>query len=484
MGHSEASIAAHERFSTRWGLLTLGAVALAVASAWWTVDWFVSLFWAKALLTGSLCSLPLIGWALFLSLQGDKTRTWDLRKLMATLGLVIVVFSTTAVVSLCGARMIGVTIQEEQTETGTAESERASAEDISRNERIALLKKLLNIVAAIAAMLLAIAGEVAAGVAYHEYTKHATVVRTVRPFYGEWARLRAALIANAKAQEHARVRPQILYAQLTAAALEREAALAAAALEREAVLAAEDRRARTMAPTLKWSIAGVGILLGALAATPSSRAHAVPLAEVTVIILDLSTSVGAAREFGANVAAVERVIRDAPARARLVVLPVDEVSFSGAPLFAAQSPREAGRFGEHLAGWRTKTTRTWRDAAAKLGPRARGSDIAGAIGRAALEFEEAPTAGKRLILFSDMRQVGRGLNLERPVGDAVALAEHLYRHSPVTLTGVEVSVLGAHAAGIDERHWRALRVVWTEYFTRAGTKLTAFSPNRRLVRAE
>ena len=114
MGHSEASLRAHQILARRWGGLALLAAGIAVMSAWWTVNWFLSLGWEKALLAVTLFVLPLIGWAGFLTFAGEALKDWDLRKIFAGLGLVIVLASATSVATLGGARMLGVGLQEEQ----------------------------------------------------------------------------------------------------------------------------------------------------------------------------------------------------------------------------------------------------------------------------------------------------------------------------------------------------------------------------------
>ena len=270
-----------------------------------------------------------------------------------------------------------------------------------------------------------------------------------------------------------RKRPEILHAQLSVQGLEGEAASFEAA-------EVEERRSRSLGPTMKWIAGGfaalLGLLLGAAIALGETGKP-----EITVVILDLSNSV-THEEFSGNVRAVEGLIRRLPAGgAEFRVLAVDEASFGRGTLFRARTPHEAGRFGEHLDDWRAVAIKAWEKRARELRPQARGSDVIGAIARAALELEEAQEAKKRLLILSDMRQVGRGLNFERAVGDAAPLIERLKREQMIpALAGVEVWVLGAETRGIDEGHWRRLRSFWTEYFKAAGTDLKAFSPNRRL----
>jgi len=237
---------------------------------------------------------------------------------------------------------------------------------------------------------------------------------------------------------------------------------------------------QSFSPALRWIVGGFVALVALLIAAMVAFAEPVKPG-TTVVILDLSDSVNA-DEFAENLRAVEGMIRRVPAGgAELRVLAVDEASFGRGPLFAAISPREAGRFGEYLDDWRSRTLRAWGKRAVGLKPIAHGSDVIGALGRAALEFEEAP-GPKRLLILSDMRQVGRGLNFEKTVAEPGPLIERVKRErmTPV-LAGVEILVLGAETRGIDEGQWRRLRSFWTEFFKAAGADLKAFSPNRRLT---
>lgn len=476
MGHSEASLRAHNILAWRWGGLALLAAGISMMSAWWTVNWFLSLGWEKALLAVTLFVLPLIGWAGFLTVAGEGLKEWDLRKVFAGLGLAIVLSSGIAVASLGGARMLGVGLQEEQRQGRQYEidGETASTGTPARRERIEGVKRVLNTLTMVAVVFLSIAGEVAAGLAYHKYAKHRLVVRTGGPFYEKRRNLLASLAQNAAEQEAVRKRPEILHAQLSVQGLEGESAAFEAA-------EAEERRSRSLGPTMKWIAGGFAALLGLLLGAAIAFGEA-EKPEITVVILDLSNSV-TAEEFSGNVRAIEGLIRRFPAGgADLRVLVVDEASFGRGPLFRAKSPGEAGRFGEHLDDWRAAAIKAWEKRARELKPLARGSDVIGAIARAALEFEEVQGARKRLLILSDMRQVGRGLNFERAVADTGPLIERVKREQMTPpLAGVEVWALGVETRGIDEAHWRRLRSFWTEFFKAAGADLKAFSPNRRLT---
>jgi len=225
-GESEASLRAREVRGRRWGYLFAFAAGIAIASAWWSADWFLSLSWEKALLAATIFVLPLIGWMALLTFSKEILEHWDLRKIFAGMGLVIILSSTGAIAALGWARMLGVGIQEEQRQAQQFEVENDTAGPAStaRRTRIEQTKRLLNGVAGLAVVFLAIAGEVAAGIAYHEWAKHRDIVGTVRPFFRRREVLADALARNAASQEAVRKGPEILEAELTVKGLQAEAA--------------------------------------------------------------------------------------------------------------------------------------------------------------------------------------------------------------------------------------------------------------------
>ncbi len=84
MGESEAGVRTHRALAGWWqGMFGL-AVVIAILSAWWSLGWYVSLTWERALIALSLVVLPLIGWAaVFLVFQERVTQhlwrvwSWD-----------------------------------------------------------------------------------------------------------------------------------------------------------------------------------------------------------------------------------------------------------------------------------------------------------------------------------------------------------------------------------------------------------------------
>ncbi len=81
-----------------------------------------------------------------------------------------------------------------------------------------------------------------------------------------------------------------------------------------------------------------------------------------------------------------------------------------------------------------------------------------------------------------MRQATAELDLERiAVNNTDTLINKATHNSgEPNLNGVEVDALGVDAAGITYDRWRGIRNFWTEYFTKAGANLKAYSVLRDL----
>jgi len=482
MGESEAGVKAHRKLGHWWGTGFTLAAAVVILTARWTLNWYLSLTWETWLLALTLFIVPLIGWAVFLNRQPGEVSS----RVLMGLSLAAVYLALTAGVLFGVGRTAGVLLQEDRQQLAAVQPTgelNTPSNNAGPNPMIARVKKLLSITTMVPVILLGVAGEIVLGLVFHVYYRHMTVVWTVWPYYRERARLSDAIADNVARQEEVRRWPEILHAQLTAAGLEQEAAEAgkaaadARAAEEKAREAAEaDAKANSLGRLVKIVLLAGGmfvlVLLAVAAAVFAEERHA------TVVILDLSTSM-ASEEFARDVQAVEGAIERLPADTRLVVLGVTEASFSTPPLFVQTSPKNAGRFGEYLSAWRGKAIREWRLVAERLQPSAKGSDILGALARASTEFAELPQASKTLILLSDMRQVGQGVNLEKRPAPSVSSLEQggLINRLP----DVQVWMLGVHTEGIDVGHWRELQAFWCQYFRKAGAEVKAFSPNRRVA---
>jgi hypothetical protein len=294
--------------------------------------------------------------------------------------------------------------------------------------------------------------------------------------------LETDLVENAVAEERARREPDLTRALVATEPVEVDEVVRRPEADPPPKDEADEDESLT---PLAWKILGTILAIAlALFVVMASRAHsAEPLATHTVILLDLSSSAAAQEEFAKNLIAVDGLlarIRETGGQ-RVAIFGITEASFANPPLLVSTSPREPGRYGEYLQQWQRSVLADWHGVRARLSPSAKGSDLFGALARAAVEFEESDARTKRLIVLSDMRHVGRGIDLERAIGNPCALVDLAQRQGRIPkLDRIEVAVLGAHTAGVDERQWSRLRTFWVEYFKRTKAHLKLFTPTRRL----
>jgi len=486
-GESESGVRVHRTLAHWWGGLFLLASVLAVASAWWSVNWYLTLGWEKAVLSATLCVLPLIGWMGFLMQARDSMQARSIQKIVSALALVIVLSSVSAGALLGLGRMAGTSLAEERAASATVSGDLDAPVVTAETARAVWVTKLLALATAGGVMLLIVATEAAAGITFDAYVRHMTVVRTVRPLYRRRDELALLLAANAGEQEAARQGPQLLRSQLTItglteqqAALERAAAEARAEAEAAGQTEKRDRERDSLGFLIRRVVIAFAIGLALILLSVGIALAGDSADEATVALLDLSASTEAA-EFAKNLRGVEGLILRLPAGGQLSVLPITEASFAGRLLFRESAPRDAGRFGERLDTWRAAALLRWRRVAEGLRPIAAGSDIFGGLARATEEFP-ANVRVKRLVVFSDMRHVGAGFSLERPFDAPSFLVRRAEERALVPrLNGVAIWALGVHTAATDARAWGRLRAFWTEYFRRAGAELQAFSPNRSVT---
>lgn len=214
------------------------------------------------------------------------------------------------------------------------------------------------------------------------------------------------------------------------------------------------------------------------------RAQALPPKPINLVIaIDLSTSVASTghdnrSDFQKDVAGVTQLLSNLPPATRVTVIGITENSFSYPYiLLSAKITDEKGYFGERTAAARQQILRVWRERSSQLEPRAQCTDILGALIIAGQLFAQARAPEQKvLVLYSDMRQFTRGLNLE--TGNTTIDQELLTvgRDGFVPdLNGVTVYVLGADAAGITVQRWEHVRQFWAEYFAKARANLTSYS---------
>jgi hypothetical protein len=233
------------------------------------------------------------------------------------------------------------------------------------------------------------------------------------------------------------------------------------------------QNARRMLPFLILFIP----LLGQAQAPPPERLN-------IVIAVDLSVSVASTghdgkTDFEKNLAGVTSALARVPPTSQITVLGITEESFSQPyVLLSAKTTNDSGYFGERIAAARRQLIQVWQRRSARLKPRASRTDILGALVVAGHFFDRTPRTDRRtLIVFSDMLQVAREVNLETKGTVSVdSVFETVERGMLVArLNDVEVHVLGVSAAGNDITQWEHARRFWTAYFAKAGAMLTTYS---------
>jgi len=88
---------------------------------------------------------------------------------------------------------------------------------------------------------------------------------------------------------------------------------------------------------------------------------------------------------------------------------------------------------------------------------------------------EATSGHKSLVVFSDMRQCTRDLNLETSNVVPSFLRQRNNFGLMPNFHEVDVFVLGADGAGKSSTYWRSLQMYWKNYLTATGAVLQTFS---------
>jgi len=229
----------------------------------------------------------------------------------------------------------------------------------------------------------------------------------------------------------------------------------------------------------KMLVVAVCVLLPALRAV---RACLQPLD--LVVAIDLSASVASRgpdgkTDFAKNVAAITQLLGTVPAGSCVTVIGVTGASFAEPDiLLAANISADPGYFGERLVAAHRQLVGAWQARAAHLAPNARRTDILGALLVAGQLFEETPDSRRKvLVIYSDMRQDTRELDLEKSgaVASRIGLQKAPKSVSLADIRGTHVYVLGADAYGESPATWEALRRFWKTYFQTAGADLEKYS---------
>jgi hypothetical protein len=206
-----------------------------------------------------------------------------------------------------------------------------------------------------------------------------------------------------------------------------------------------------------------------------------------VIAIDLTKSVATRgpdnkTDFEKNVEAVGKLLSQVPANSRVTVIGITKSSFTQPYiLLSALLPADPGYFGERLTSARKHLVTAWKARSEKLAPEFAHTDIIGALLLASDLFSQQPAVARKvLVLFSDMRQSTRELNLESPA----VVPEFSRTKAKVTVANmrdVQVFALGVDGFGKSTSYWESLRAFWDEYFRCSGADLQDYSPLREVV---
>jgi hypothetical protein len=206
-----------------------------------------------------------------------------------------------------------------------------------------------------------------------------------------------------------------------------------------------------------------------------------------VIAIDLTQSVAVSgpdgkSEFQKNVEGVSRVLSQVPAGSRITIIGITDQTFPQPYiLLSARTSAEQGYFGERLNAARSQLVRAWKVRGTRLNSDFRHTDVLGALRLAGQIFAQEPSVGaKTLVIFSDMRQNTRELNLECSLGVAPHTLVTAQRGSVVELRNVNIFVLGVDGAERSMIYWQILQRFWENYFQIAKADLRAYSVLRDL----
>ena len=311
----------------------------------------------------------------------------------------------------------------------------------------------------LAMVLLALAMELAAGLALHEGW------RTSSDSSEDWQTLRIRL---------EEIHQQMILVSHEIVALQNEPRVFAARFWRNfyrAMLTHSVRSAMT-----KLLLVALAILLCHGRVFAQERTN-------LVIAIDLSQSVAVVgpdrkTEFQKNVDGVTTLLAHVPADSRVTVIGITDKSFAQPDiLLSATIPANPGYFGERLNAARRQLVSTWKTRSAKLQPQYRYTDIIGALLLAEQVFHQQAEPGQKvLIIYSDMRHHTPDLNLESISSiPSFSQMSRLQKSAMPDLRGVRVFILGVDGAGKGIAYWQSLCEFWTQYLRAIGASCNSYS---------
>lgn len=206
-----------------------------------------------------------------------------------------------------------------------------------------------------------------------------------------------------------------------------------------------------------------------------------------VVMLDLTGSMAVAghdgkTELNKNIDAVTRVLAEMPAGSHVTVFGITDNSFAQPyMLLSADIADDPGYFNERIGQARRSLVQVWQKRSKSLKSGFARTDILGALLLAAQLFHGLPHGNNVIIIFSDMRQNTRDLDLEtKPANPDQSLVAVERKGLIADLRDVEVSVRGAHNADRSIGYWEKLKDFWLGYFAKAKAHFEDYSVLRDL----
>jgi hypothetical protein len=234
---------------------------------------------------------------------------------------------------------------------------------------------------------------------------------------------------------------------------------------------------------MKWAIAlPIIILIVILLSLAAGRAFGAELERNTVILTDLTKSIGP-DECAQNAKAVEACLNAAGPGEKITVLAITDKSFARPMiLLRGRTGAKPGYFKEKLKEERQSLVSEWQERAKELKPAFLNSDVIGAIAIAQILLDDGTVEKKRLLIFSDMRHVTEALDLESPqdVNPKEFLARVEKLGAIPSLKNVDVYALAVLTDNKSPSYWLALREFWKGFFGKAGASLKKYSVTREV----
>ncbi len=239
--------------------------------------------------------------------------------------------------------------------------------------------------------------------------------------------------------------------------------------------------------TVRNAMTKLLVLVAGIVLIPHAHAATDPHLNL-VIAIDLTKSVAVKgpdgiTEFQKNVDGVTHILAKVPTGTRISIIGITDRSFAQPYiLLSATVPDDPGYFGERLSAARHELVRIWKMRSARLQPSFPSTDILGVLSLSSQIFNQQPSNGERkiLVLFSDMRNHTRDLDLESPSVVSRRGPAKAPNTATVDLHQVQVYALGVDGAGQAIAYWQELEHFWREYFQDTGARLDRFSVLREL----